>query len=488
LGYGLIKATLAVADFGLQLVKLAATGVANAATAALTGLATVFTAVATAAVTATVYLATGIVAVAVPVASLVIVTGLLAIAFTDLAKAAVRAYAAVGGLKGIFNQIFEAFGGGFAVISDQFARAFDRLGVEARAAWVAISQSIATGDLVAAFRVMWSFIRVEFARGWKVLAGYWDRLRANSLTTINVMWANIQRAFSEGFLQIQLYGDLFRASFLQIFDTVKAAATAMSSTLGSIFNSSGLSAQWDDQKTAILNVAAILQNSFLDAILAIRKGFINVKADLRTIAAYALIAMAPFGKTLEAGERKIAQIIQDQVRERVTAENEITRAKEAGNKSRADIQSKLEADRAAAEQRIGEAQKARQAEIDAQKNASAKTAAEMLSTQLSDFATTLLTSIGNAWAGGAPAQPGGDELLHGFQAFFNDVAKRLGFKGGDQEKAGKVAFRRSEAVFADLAFRGAGAIDVSKAQLQVLRRIEKNQRDAKPLAPAKCGG
>lgn len=467
---GSVVAAKNAALFTLSLVKMGAGAAARAVISGLTAIASVFVTVASAAVTGLAYLAAGVASVVVPLGIAVLISGALAKAFVKLVDATHEAYRALGGLQGIFSQIFGSAGGFLQEIGASLREAFGNIRTELFSMWRAISAAVASGDLLGAFQVLWAGIKLEFARGRDALAAHWASIRTTALTAINGMWRKLVEIFQTGYENIRLYGDQFNEVFKTLWDSAKSIATSIKGALD--FSGSDLTSVWDDQRSAILNVAATIEFAYLDAIRSVKQKWIEFNAAVALSASKVNEELNPFSKDSGAEQRAIAS---KWLKDTQAASHEFDTAIAAGEKRRADMQRDHQARLDAARKSSDEAAAARQAKINGMAGKSEAAAAEALDQAEQNFAEVFDNVLGRALRAFGGKMPNGKDLAEGIQNVWDDVMGRLGFmKEGD--KGGKVSFRRTDAMFADQAFAGGALADLARQQLRVQQQIERNTR------------
>lgn len=401
--------------------------------------------------------------------------GLVAVAVLGLAAAFVifkpqidAAFASIFGAGGAVSRLFasmkEIGSSALAILSDGFATLVN----DGRAAITGLSNAIQGGRLDTAFNIAWSFILLEFYKGYNAVAASWDAWRTYLYTVINDMWAGLSVLFSNGFIEIQTMVDVFRPIFVAAWTSMAAIIAPVWEKLmgwisGSVEStSSNFNALWDSGQSTVLQVIDLIKDAFsitVNFLIGTWESFLGILQKAHAVAR----SLVDDTVTYEAEARRIDEENAKRAASRDLALGDTILEREKERKRKSE---EIAAAKAAKEAEIRRKQEERQKQIDEDANAAQLDADNKVANTNRDFKRAL--NEAQRAAEDAKNQPRGKGILPEWQQRLADIGKSL--TGGEVAKA---VVRANSAVFAGDAAMGLAAPSVEMDQLKELRLIRR---------------
>lgn len=417
-----------------------------------------------------------------PVLAIVGVIALLGVAFYKLKPYVEAAFSSIGGY---LNQIFSSLGGmassAFSVLSDGFKTLLE----DGKTAMGGLVDAISAGDLGLAFEIAWSFIKLEFQKGYNAISESWDAWRVYLLTVANQLWTELSVRFSNGWVELMVavdwFVDTFGGAWNAMIALVKPLWDALVSSMqsGIESTSSNWDALWDSGQSTVLQVIDLIADAWevtVNFLIGLWDSFLGI------LQRAAILARSLVDDSVDYGS-EVARIDSENAAAKESRELAMSERILSREKARKKDSEKIMAEKASREEAIRKKAADRQASINPDKSFDELMAPMMAESKAQLELKQKVEEARKAAQENADAP--GASALGGWQTKLQEMMVKAGLISGDTAKA---VSRSNSAAFADVAAFGL-APDVQENQLRELRRIRQLQEkaDKRPAAKAAAG-
>lgn len=429
------------------------------------------------------FIATSFASVLAPVLAIGVAIGLLTVVFVRMKPYVESVFSAIFGAGGALSSLFDTLKSVGGTAFSALMSGFQTLLADGKAAFKGLSDAIRAGDLSLAFSIAWSFIKLEFYKGYAAIAASWDEWRTYLLTVGNDLWTALQVLFSDGFIELQVLADMFVQTFGGAWEMlvgwIKPLWEGFLEWFSGMTNSTGgeWNALWDSSQSTVLQVVDLIKDAFdvtVNYLISVWDGFIGILEKAWALARSLVDSTVDYES--EAARIDKANAAASAQRENEMGQRILDRENERKQKSK-----EIEDQKAAKEKEIRDKAVEAQKKIDGARNNAQVDSARKLQEQQQDFKDKLQQAEDAAREKGDRTM--GQAVMEGFRGKMDEIQGRLGM--GEEAKA---VSRANSAAFADVAAFGLGVPDVQKDQLKELRQLRRiaERQERKPAA--KAGG
>lgn len=429
------------------------------------------------------FIATSFASVLAPVLAIGVALGLLTVVFVRMKPYVESVFSAIFGAGGALSSLFDTLKSVGGTAFSALMSGFQTLLADGKAAFKGLSDAIRAGDLSLAFSIAWSFIKLEFYKGYAAIAASWDEWRTYLLTVGNDLWTALQVLFSDGFIELQVLADMFVQTFGGAWEMlvgwIKPLWEGFLEWFSGMTNSTGgeWNALWDSSQSTVLQVVDLIKDAFdvtVNYLISVWDGFIGILEKAWALARSLVDSTVDYES--EAARIDKANAAASAQRENEMGQRILDRENERKQKSK-----EIEDQKAAKEKEIRDKAVEAQKKIDGARNNAQVDSARKLQEQQQDFKDKLQQAEDAAREKGDRTM--GQAVMEGFRGKMDEIQSRLGM--GEEAKA---VSRANSAAFADVAAFGLGVPDVQKDQLKELRQLRRiaERQERKPAA--KAGG
>lgn len=427
------------------------------------------------------FIASSFASVFAPVLAIVGVIVLLGVAFYKLKPYIEAAFSTIGGY---LSEIFSTLGGmassAFSALSDGFKTMFE----DGKAALGGLADAIAAGNLGLAFEIAWTYIKLEFYKGYAAIAESWDAWRTYLMTATNALWTELNVLFSNGWVELMVlvdwFVDTFGGAWNAMIALVKPLWDGLVNSMQSGIESTGSNwnALWDSGQSTVLQVIDLIADGFdvtVNFLIGLWDSFLGVLKKAWALARSIVDSSVDYGSEVERINKENAA--KQEARDSAMYDRILER-----EKARKKDSEKIMSEKASREEAIRKQAADRQAEIDKSRNSAQIDSTKKVADTTDEFQKNLDQARKEAEAN---KNTPGAGVLGGWQQKLQDMMKAQGLLNSEDAKA---VSKANSAAFADVAAFGL-APDVQENQLRELRRIRQLQEraDKRPAGKAAAG-